>query len=215
MNALAQVKEAVKPAAQAADDNAKRRQIVEGARSIFLANGFDAASMNDIARAAGVSKGTLYVYFTNKEQLFEAIVHQECLFHAETTFHLDPSDHDVEATLLRLGKGFIDFLCAPQKASALRTVIAIADRMPEIGKVFYETGPGVGIAKLAAYLRAQNAAGVVAIDDCEVAAAQFLDACQSMLFKPVLFNFSTAPKAEAIDHVVGIAVRTFMRAYKA
>jgi AcrR family transcriptional regulator len=211
MSALAQIK----PAPSSTDDSAKRRQIVEGARSIFLANGFDAASMNDIARAAGVSKGTLYVYFTNKEQLFEAIVHAECLVHAETTFDLDPNDHDVEATLFRLGKGFIAFLCAPQKASALRTVIAIADRMPEIGKVFYETGPAVGIAKLATYLKAQNEAGVLAVDDCEVAAAQFLDACQSTLFKPVLFNFSPTPKDEAVDHVIGIAVRTFLCAYKA
>jgi AcrR family transcriptional regulator len=205
----------LKIAAGADDDSAKRRQIVQGARSIFLARGFDAASMNDIARTAGVSKGTLYVYFTNKEQLFEAIVHEECLVHAETTFDLDPADHDVEGTLLRLGKAFINFLCSPEKSSALRTVIAIADRMPEIGKVFYETGPAVGVAKLAAYLKAQNEAGGLAIDDCEVAAAQFLDACQSTLFKPVLFNFSPAPKAEAVDHVVGIAVRTFLRAYGA
>ena len=41
-----------------------------------MAQGFDAASMGEIARAAGVSKGTLYVYFENKEQLFEAIVGQ-------------------------------------------------------------------------------------------------------------------------------------------
>ena len=66
MNAQAQVK----VAPQIAEDSAKRRQIVQGARSIFLAQGFDAASMNDIARAAGVSKGTLYVYFDKKEQLF-------------------------------------------------------------------------------------------------------------------------------------------------
>ncbi|HEX4409914.1 MAG TPA: TetR/AcrR family transcriptional regulator [Xanthobacteraceae bacterium] len=209
MNALAQIK-----AVSQTDDSAKRRQIVEGARSIFLANGFDAASMNDIARAAGVSKGTLYVYFTNKEQLFEAIVHAECLVHAETTFQFDHNERDVEAALLRLGKGFIAFLCAPQKASALRTVIAIADRMPEIGKVFYETGPAVGIAKLSAYLQAQNEAGILVIDDCDVAAAQFLDSCQSMLFKPVLFNFSPAPKDDVVDHVVGIAVRTFLRSYK-
>ena len=56
------------------EDNAKRRQILDGARRAFLANGFDAASMNEIARAAGVSKGTLYVYFKSKEELFEAIV---------------------------------------------------------------------------------------------------------------------------------------------
>jgi AcrR family transcriptional regulator len=211
MNAQAQAK----IAPQMADDNAKRRQIVEGARSIFLQHGFDAASMNDIARAAGVSKGTLYVYFDTKEKLFEAIVHEECQVHAETTFDLDPENHDVEAVLKRLGAAYIAFLCSPGKASALRTVIAIADRMPEIGKVFYETGPAFGIAKLADYLRAQAQAGMLAIDDAEVAAAQFLDACQSTLFKPVLFNFRAAPTSDQIDHVVGIAVRTFLAAYHA
>src|ERR1700721_4805477 len=107
MNAQAQVK----VAPQMAQDSAKRRQIVEGARSIFLAQGFDAASMNDIARAAGVSKGTLYVYFANKEQLFQAIVHEECLVHAEGVFDLDPNDHDVGGALARLGTAYLEFLC--------------------------------------------------------------------------------------------------------
>ena len=62
-----------RPAVQADDDSAKRRQIIEGARAVFLSQGFDAASMNDIARAAGVSKGTLYVYFKHKGELFEAL----------------------------------------------------------------------------------------------------------------------------------------------
>jgi AcrR family transcriptional regulator len=204
----------VKIAPQAAEDSAKRRQIVQGARSIFLARGFDAASMSDIAREAGVSKGTLYVYFDNKEQLFEAIVHQECLVHAEGVFDLDPKDHDIDAALTRLGNGYIQFLCDPDKASALRTVIAIADRMPEIGKIFYETGPAVGITKLADYLRAQTDAGLLMVDDCEVAAAQFLDACKATLFMPVMFNFREAPALERISHVVGIAVRSFLAAYR-
>jgi len=205
-----------KPAPPAgADDSAKRRQIVDGARSVFLAQGFDAASMSDIARAAGVSKGTLYVYFKNKEQLFGAIVEQECLAHAEGVFDLDPNDHDVEAVLTRLGTAYVDFLCRPDKASALRTVIAIADRMPEIGQVFYETGPAFGIARLAAYLQAQAAAGVLAVDDCEIAAAQFMDACQSTLFKPVLFNFAAAPTAKQIKRVVRIATDAFLKAYRA
>jgi len=209
MNAQVQVK----LAQQTADDSAKRRQIVQGARSIFLAKGFDAASMSDIAREAGVSKGTLYVYFDNKEQLFEAIVHEECLVHAEGVFDLDPTDHDVAATLERLGTAYIQFLCRPEKASALRTVVAIADRMPDIGKFFYETGPAVGIAKLAAYLDAQVKAGIIAVEDCEVAASQFMDACKSTLFMPVLFNFREAPELERIKYVVGIAVRTFLAAY--
>ena len=125
------------------EDSAKRRQIIAGARAVFLAQGFDAASMNDIARAAGVSKGTLYVYFDNKEQLFEAIVEEECDAQAEGIFDLDPDDHDVEAVLKRLGVAYVKFLCRPEKASAVRTVIAIADRMPEIGRKFYEAGPAV------------------------------------------------------------------------
>jgi AcrR family transcriptional regulator len=44
-------------------DGTKRRQIMDGAREVFLAQGFDGASMGEIARQAGVSKGTLYVYF--------------------------------------------------------------------------------------------------------------------------------------------------------
>lgn len=211
MNAQAQAN----AAPPAADDNAKRRQIVDGARTIFLQRGFDAASMNDIARAAGVSKGTLYVYFTNKEQLFEAIVHAECQVHAEGTFDLDHNDHDVAAVLTQLGSAYIGFLCQPEKAAALRIVVAIADRMPEIGRIFYETGPAVGIAKLAAYLQAQIDAGLIAVDDCNLAAAQFLDACQSTLFKPVLFNFRDAPDANAIAHVVDAAVRAFLRTYGA
>ena len=206
---------AVRPLqAGATEDNAKRRQILEGARAVFLAQGFDAASMGEIARAAGVSKGTLYVYFESKEELFEAIVHRQCEAQAEGLFDLAADDVDVETALTRLGVGFVSFLCQPDKASPLRTVIAIADRMPEIGKKFYESGPACGIAMLAGYIKRQVDAGILAVEDCEVAAAQFLDACQSTLFKPVLFNFAPPPPPERIEHVVRIAVRTFLAAYR-
>jgi AcrR family transcriptional regulator len=198
---------------EAEDDSAKRRQIVEGAHSVFMLRGFDAASMGDIAKASGVSKGTLYVYFKNKEELFGAIVQQECCTHAEGAFRLKSDDHDVAAALTRIGIEFVGFLCTPEKASSLRIVAAIAERMPEIGKAFYETGPANGVTRLAAYLEAQVKAGVLAVDDCEIAAAQFLEACQATLFKPVLFNFAPPPSPERVRHVVGIAVRVFMAAY--
>src|SRR6202041_4020623 len=214
MNARAQAR-IVSQAAPSGEDSAKRRQIVQGARSIFLAQGFDAASMNDIARAAGVSKGTLYVYFKDKEQLFEAIVEQECQGQAEGIFDFDPSDHDVEAVLTRLGLAYIRFLCRPEKASAIRSVIAIAERMPELGRKFYERGPGKGIAKLAAYIKAQVEAGVLVVEDCEVAAAQLLEAYQAMLFKSMVFNFVREPSEEQIARVVPTAVRVFLAAYRA
>jgi AcrR family transcriptional regulator len=194
-------------------DSAKRRQIIEGARAVFLTHGFDAASMGEIARVAGVSKGTLYVYFENKQELFDAIVGLECRAQAETIFKLDPDDHDVATVLTRLGIEFVHFQCRPGGISPVRTVIAIAERMPEMGRRFYETGPAHGIAQLAGYLDAQVAAGVVEVADTEVAAAQFLDACQSTMFKPLVFNFGAPPATGRIEHVVRIAVRVFMAAY--
>src|SRR5215467_3154110 len=77
------------------EHSAKRRQIMDGAREVFLAQGFDAASMGEIARKARVSKGTLYVYFDSKEELFESIVHEQCEVQAEGLFDLDPGDRDV------------------------------------------------------------------------------------------------------------------------
>lgn len=200
--------------ARGEEDSAKRQQIIEGARAVFLAQGFDAASMNDIARSAGVSKGTLYVYFENKEQLFQAICSQECEAQAESLFKFHPEDEDVEATLTRVGIDFVNMLCRPEKASSARTVIAIAERMPEIGRVFYETGPAHGIALMTRYLEDRVKAGVLAIDDCEIAAAQFIDSCQSTLFKPMIFNFGKPPTQERIRHIVKIAVRTFLAAYR-
>ena len=58
-------------------DSSKVRQILDGARDVFLRLGFDGASMGDVARAAGVSKGTLYVYFENKSELFSALIADE------------------------------------------------------------------------------------------------------------------------------------------
>ncbi|HZP77289.1 MAG TPA: TetR/AcrR family transcriptional regulator [Pseudolabrys sp.] len=196
------------------DESAKRRQIIDGARAVFLAQGFDAASMGEIARAAGVSKGTLYVYFKNKEELFEAIVDQECGVQAERVFALDPHDPDLETTLTKCGIAYVNFLCRPEKASALRIVMAIADRMSGIGRKFYEQGPAIGIAKLAAFLKALVDAGTLEISDCEVAAAQLLDSFQSTMFKPLIFNFGGPPAPERIEHVVGMAVRAFLAAYR-
>src|SRR5260370_32569947 len=110
------------------EDSSKRRQIVEGARQVFLAQGFDAASMGEIARVAGVSKGTLYVYFKNKEELFEAIVGQQCRAQAEQIFNLDPEDHDVEGELTRLGVAYVRFLCRPRGALPHRTGVETPHR---------------------------------------------------------------------------------------
>ena len=93
-------------------------------------------------------------------------------------------------------------------------MIGIADRMPEIGRRFYETGPASGIARVARYLEDQVTAGILSIEDRELAAAQFLDSCLSMTFKPLLVNAADRPTDARIEHVVATAVRTFLAAYR-
>ena len=194
-------------------DRAKRKQIMEGANQLFMSLGFDAASMGAIAQAAGVSKGTLYVYFKSKEELFGAIVEDQRRQQAQQIFTFDAHD-DVEVVLTRLGIQFMQFMCIANGLSWLRTVIAIAARMPVMGEKFYQAGPAVGIARLKDYLESQVAAGVLERHDCEVAAAQFIDSCASLIYKPLLFNAMGVPDRALIDRVVGMAVRTYLQAWR-
>ena len=60
-------------------------QVLEGARSVFLRDGFEGASVDDIARAAGVSKATLYSYFPDKRLLFLEVARCECNRQTEET----------------------------------------------------------------------------------------------------------------------------------
>jgi AcrR family transcriptional regulator len=196
------------------EDSSKRRQILDGARKVFLDLGFDGASMGEIARAAGVSKGTLYVYFADKNGLFEAIVEEETLAQGKVVFNFDPG-RDVTTTLMEFGQAYIQMLCRPGGGSATRTVMAIAERMPEVGRRFYNNVVAHTIARLAAYLEVHARSGDLAIPDCQLAATQFMQMCQASLFMPFIFQAAPAPSAERIAEVVGSATRMFLAGYQA
>jgi AcrR family transcriptional regulator len=195
------------------EDSAKRRQIVDGARKVFLDLGFDGASMGVIARAAGVSKGTLYVYFADKNRLFEAIVEQESLEQGRAVFNFDP-ERDVTTTLREFGQAYIALLCRPGGGSAIRTVMAIAERMPEVGRRFYDRVLAHTINRLAEFLDARVRAKDLAIDDTQLAAAQFMQMCQATMFQPFIFQAAPAPSPEQITRVVDSAIRMFLAAYQ-
>src|SRR5262245_46645011 len=153
------------------EDSSKRRQILDGARKVFMDLGFDGASMNEIARAAGVSKGTLYVYFADKNRLFEAILEDEALEKSKVVYNLDPK-RDVETTLREVGRAYVGAWCRPGGGSSIRTVMAIAERMPDIGRQFYENVLAKTFDRLADYLQARLGPDDLAIEDCGLAAAQ-------------------------------------------
>jgi AcrR family transcriptional regulator len=196
------------------EDSSKRRQILDGARKVFMDLGFDGASMGEIARSAGVSKGTLYVYFADKNRLFEAIVEEEALEQGKAAFNFDPA-RDVTTTLMDFGQAYIQLLCRPGGGSALRTVMAIAERMPEVGRRFYNNVIALTIARFAAYLEAHVQSGDLAIADCELAATQFMQMCQASLFMPFVFQAAPAPSAERIAEVIESATRMFLAGYQA
>lgn len=196
------------------DDSSKRRQIMDGARRVFMDLGFDGASMGEIARAAAVSKGTLYVYFADKCALFEAIVEEEALEHGQVVFTFDPA-RDVESTLQEFGRTYINLLCRPGGGSAIRTVMAIAERMPDVGRRYYARVLDKSISRLADYLKAHVRPGDLAIDDCYLAAAQFMEMCKASLFLPFIFQAAPAPSEERIAKVIDSATRMFLSAYRA
>ena len=194
------------------DDSSKRRQILDGARRVFMDLGFDGASMGEIARAAGVSKGTLYVYFADKNRLFEAIVEQECFEQGRAVFNFDP-ERDAATTLAEFGRAFIQVLCRPEGGSSLRTVMAIAERMPDVGRRFYDEVIAMTIGRFAAYLDSRCAVGELTIEDTTLAASQFMEMCKATLFLPYIFQAAAAPSPEQIAYAVDSATRVFLAGY--
>jgi AcrR family transcriptional regulator len=194
------------------EETSKRRQILDGARKVFMDLGFDGASMGEIARSAGVSKGTLYVYFADKNRLFEAIVGEEAREKGEVAFNLDPA-REVTITLREFGETYIAMICRPGGGSSIRTVMAIAERMPDVGRRYYENVLESLINRLAVYLEARVQVGDLRIDDCRLAASQFQLMCQASLFLPYIFQASPAPSAERIGEVIDSAIRMFLAAY--
>nr|WP_277614318.1 TetR/AcrR family transcriptional regulator [Kaistia nematophila] len=188
---------------------------MRGASQVFLEKGFDAASMNDIARAAGVSKGTLYVYFENKERLFIELISAEKREELFRIVMLDFENHDVEAVLKKFGRELCTILTKPYYIKAMRSVFSIINRMPEVGAEFYSNGPMLCTQLLAKYLDAQTKAGILEIEDCLLAAQQFVELSQSGVMRSVLFGVIDSPGPEEIARRVDSAVTIFMKAYKA
>ncbi len=196
------------------DGGAKRRQIMDGARSVFLAAGFDGASMNDIARSAGVSKGTLYAYFNSKDELFEAIIRAEYAQAAERVC-VFRREGDVKDMLTDFGVRLLHRMTEPGRLALERVVIAAAGKFPNIGRAFYQAGPLYGAMRLAQELMALETAGALKVPDPERAAWQFIDLCQSYVFKRLLFGVVDSVSGDEIEAAITVGVEVFLKAYAA
>ncbi len=191
---------------------AKTRQILDGARRVFLRDGFDGASMNDVAREAGVSKGTLYVYFPSKEALFAAYIRQDRRRQAEQMIPYGGREA-FDVTLHDIAMNFLREMLAPLHVAQIRTVVAAAAKFPEIGQAFYEAGPAYGHQRIAALLAQRGNDASLSVEDPDEAAVCFANLVQGDLLKRALFR-SESPSPEAIEAAVSRGVAQFLRLYR-
>ncbi|MBB2973783.1 TetR/AcrR family transcriptional regulator [Mesorhizobium sp. RMAD-H1] len=198
----------------AGQDPAKRMQILEGARRVFMRMGFDAASMNDITREAGVSKGTIYVYFNSKEELFEALCDESrASMFAGLMADIEHGLSGREA-LIKFGIALVTLITSEPVIRAQRIVIGVAERMPEVGARFYERGPKRGKALFKKFLDEQVAGGHLAIPDTELAAHQLSELFLAGIYRQRLFGaMPEEPGPEQIRKNVISAVNLFFIAY--
>ncbi|MFV0297533.1 MAG: TetR/AcrR family transcriptional regulator C-terminal domain-containing protein [Hyphomicrobiaceae bacterium] len=200
----------------AGTDPRKRRQILDGATTVFKKMGFDAASMADVAAKATVSKATLYVYFPSKEELFAAVISEERDRNIGTVVELLDPNRAANEVLFEFGLKFAQIVSQPHVVQAQRIVFGVCKRMPEIGKQMFDAGYHRVAHALAVYLTARSKAGDLKLDDAEFAAVQFLELCQASIIRPRLYSAIDGSVDDVTARrVVGSAVAMILNFYKA
>lgn len=188
-------------------------QVLEGARAVFMADGFEGASVDDIAKQAGVSKATLYSYFPDKRLLFMEVANQECARQSQSaidTIDMSGKPHDV---LAQAGRHFLQFITSKFGQQVFRICVAESDRFPQIGRAFYQSGPARMRTEMTAYFAESIARGELQIDDLELAADQFGELCKADIWPRLIFGVIDRVDASDIDRVVDGAVEIFLARY--
>jgi AcrR family transcriptional regulator len=188
-------------------------QVLEGARQVFLSDGFEGASVDDIAKAAGVSKATLYSYFPDKRFLFMQVAKTECARQADHAIEAIDMDAPVRQVMHDIALEMVDFITSQFGKRIFRICVGESDRFPELGREFYESGPMLIRNRLVEFFHKSVAKNELAITDFELAAEQFHELCKADLFPRMVFNmtdeFTDAEKRRVVDG----AVDMFMARY--
>ncbi len=188
-------------------------QVLEGARSVFLADGFEGANVDDIAREAGVSKATLYNYFPDKRLLFMEVASTECLRQARLILDSIDMSRSVRDVLSEGGRKFLRFITSDFGVQMFRICVAEGERFPEIGRQFFRSGPQNMQNELVCFFEEAIERGELRMEDPALAAFQFGELCKADAWMKLMFNMIDDVSDAHIDHVVDNAVDTFMARY--
>lgn len=213
-----------KPRVTREPDNAtgsgrKRQAVVAAATSAFLQNGYLGTNMDEVAALAGVSKQTVYNYFSNKETLFIEIVTQ--MTNAGSDAVRDETSElraatDVAEYLRNYAYRQLKIVLTPRLMQLRRVVIGEVSRFPELGQCLYEGGPKRAMAALTKVFSELAERGVLAIDDAEIAASQFNWLIMSEpLNRVMMLGDDSVPTPAALRRHADEGVRVFLAAYAA
>ncbi|MGA0541322.1 TetR/AcrR family transcriptional regulator [Neotabrizicola sp. VNH66] len=191
----------------------KYDQVLDGARRVFARDGYEGASVDDIAREAGVSKATLYSYFPDKRLLFTEIWQSECRNSAEAA----ESDMNPEACarefLTFAGHRIAAFLMSETGRSLFRLVVAEVSRFPELARTFHANGPALMRERLAGHLRMLVDRGELQIGDFGLAAEQFVQLCKAGFYDRLILGLVDDITPGEVDSSVSAAAEMFLARY--
>ncbi len=196
----------------------KQVSIVEAAAKLFLERGFGSVSMDAIAAEAEVSKRTVYSYYENKESLFGDIMHMLCEQQGgRENCPLSSEDlitNELPCDILqKTGEHVLRIITSPQGIEMIRVVISESGRFPELGKSFFEMGPGWVINQLALYLDILVESGQLEAADTTVEARKFLGMVTFPLNMEMLLGLKPTLSPQEITEIAKNAVDTFAAAH--
>ncbi|MCT4608936.1 MAG: TetR/AcrR family transcriptional regulator [Pelagimonas sp.] len=185
-------------------------QVLKGAHEIFMRDGFEGASVDDIARHSGVSKATLYSYFSDKRLLFMEVAMNQCVAQAEQSLMNIDTSRPARQVLTDLGHQLLEFMTSDLGLQIFKVFLAEAERFPDIGKKFYQSGPMVTHNAIVAYFEEAQARGELSIEDKHIASDQFITLCKADIWLKVVFGIQTSFSEQEKSYVVDNAVATFL-----
>ncbi len=192
----------------------KVQQIFDAARTVFLEFGYDASSMEVIAKRAGVSKATVYAHFTNKEDLFEAMIRQECQGIADGIYQPDANSEDLAGELRKMARNVTALFAGGDGLAVYRILVPVAPRFPRLGEVFYAEGPLSGRENFAEFLRLAHQRGRLKIPNPTLAAEQFMSLIRGDLALDAMLLVAPRPQEE-VEALIEGGIAVFLNAYRA
>jgi AcrR family transcriptional regulator len=184
----------------------------ETALRLFLEQGYEATSVDEIAALAGTTKQTLYARFRSKDELFTTVL--DWAMKRPDWPSPDPGEADLpaglEAALLAVAESAVRRVLDPRMVALSRLAIAQAGRFPEVARTTYWMWPRKNA--VADLLRQHAAAGTVVVDDADLAAEHFLGMVAVTPARMASFGVLHSPEEQR--RRTEDAVRLFLRALR-